>query len=108
MSKQNYIKYPVKISTILPKVFNKLRKKNGGELLEIKLNWEKIVEKDIANSCFASKYKRINNKNVLVIVCDQRNILEISYSSEKIKDQINSFFKSNVIDEIKFKKILQY
>ena len=49
---RNYIKYPVKVSTLLPKIFKPLRGKNDGILLEIKLNWDKIVEPSISSICF--------------------------------------------------------
>ncbi len=107
MNTKNYIKYPVKISTLLPKVLNPLKKKNGSLLLEIKLNWKKIVDSNIGLYCFASSIQKINNKNVLVIISENQNILELSYSAPEIKEKINLFFKGIVIDEIKFKKSLQ-
>ena len=54
MNQKNNIKNPVKISTILPKVFKPLKKKNDGLLLEIKLNWEKILKPELSSRCFAS------------------------------------------------------
>ena len=107
MNGKNYIKKPVKISTLLPKVLKPLKKKNDGVLLEIKLNWEKILEPRLSSCCFASSLKKINNIKILIITADERNILELSYSSNAIKMQINEFFKTTVINEIKFKKSLQ-
>ena len=107
MSYKNYIKNPIKVSTLLPKVFKPLKKKNSGLLLEIKLNWEKIIEPRISSCCFASSLKQINDIKILTITTDKRNILELSHSSDKIKMQINEFFKATVINEIKFKKSLQ-
>ncbi len=107
MNGKNYIKKPVKISTLLPKVLKPLKKKNDGVLLEIKLNWEKILEPRLSSCCFASSLKKINNIKILTITADERNILELSYSSNAIKMQINEFFKTTVINEIKFKKSLQ-
>ena len=108
MNSENYNKFPVKIPTLLPKVFKELRKKNGSILLEIKMNWEEILEKEFSSVCFASSLKRINNKNILTIVSDDRNILELSYSANILKNKINNFFNGVIVDEIKFKKILQY
>ena len=54
MNRKNYIKNPVKISTLLPEVLKPLKKKNDGVLLEIKLNWEKILEPRFSSCCFAS------------------------------------------------------
>ena len=107
MNYKNYNKNPVKISTLLPKVFKPLKKKNNGMLLEIKLNWEKILEPRLSSCCFASSLKKINNTKILIITTNERNILELSYSSDEIKMQINDFFKTTVINEIKFKKTLQ-
>ena len=108
MNHKNYIKNPVKISTLLPKVFKPLKKKNDGLLLEIKLNWEKILKPELSSRCFAHSLKKINNsKIILIITTNERNILELSYSSDEIKMQINEFFKTTVINEIKFKKSLQ-
>jgi len=102
-----YSKHPVRISTLLPKVFKPLRKKYGGVLLDIKFNWEKIIDSELSSICFATSLKKINDKNVLIVTSDKNNILELSYSSDKIKEQINNFFNSPIIDQIKFKKFLQ-
>ena len=107
MNQKNNFKNPVKISTILPKVFKPLKKKNDGVLLEIKLNWEKILKPELSSRCFASSLKKINNSKTLIIAANERNILELSYSSDEIKMQINEFFRTTVINEIKFKKSLQ-
>ena len=107
MNRKNNIKNPVKISTLLPKVFKPLKKKNDGMLLEIKLNWERILEPRLSSCCFASSLKKINKTKILIISTKKRNILELSYSSNEIKKKINEFFKTTVINEIKFKKSLQ-
>lgn len=107
MNYKNYIKQAVKISTLLPKVFKQLKKKNGGILLDIKLNWENILDANLNSVCFAHSLKKVNNKNILTISSDQNNILELSYSSDTIKEKINKFYNSPIIDEIKFKKFLQ-
>ena len=108
MSKKSYIKTPVKISNIIPNVFKNLKKNNGTLLLEIKMNWEIIVQQKYCDVCFVSSLKKINNKNILTVVSKTRCIMELSYSSNEIKEKINSYFNSTVIDEIKFKKVLQY
>lgn len=108
MKYKNYNKLPVKISTLLPKVFEPIKRKNNGVLLEIKLSWEKILGSNLSSICFVDSIRNINGKQVLTIVSDNRDILEISYCSKEIKDKINGFFSCNVIDEIKFKKTFQY
>ena len=107
MKHKNYIKNPVKISTLLPKVFKTIKKKNDGLLLEIKLNWEKIVGSELYSDCFVSSIKRINKKTILIVVSERRSIHELSYSSNDIKNNVNKFFQANVVNEIKFKKSFQ-
>ena len=58
MKQKNNFKNPVKIATLLPKVFKPLKKKNDGLLLEIKLNWEKILKPELSSRCFASSLKK--------------------------------------------------
>ena len=108
MSKKSNIKTPLRVSNILPKVFKKLKKNNGTLLFEIKMNWGKIVKQKYCDICFVSSLKYINNKNILTVVSNNRNILELSFSSNEIKERINNYYNSPVIDEIKFKKVLQY
>ena len=108
MNKKSYIKKPLRISNILPKVFKNLKKNNGTILLEIKMNWEKIVDQKYCHLCFVSSLKKINNKNILTVVSKSRSIMELSYSSIEIKEKINKYYNSRIIDEIKFKKVLQY
>ena len=108
MSKKSYIKTPLKISNIIPNVLKNLKKNNGTLLLEIKMNWEIIVQQKYCDVCFVSSLKKINNKNILTVVSKTRCIMELSYSSNEIKEKINNYFNSTVIDEIKFKKVLQY
>ncbi len=98
----------MKVSTLLPKVLKPLKKKSEGVLLELKLNWEKILGKHLGTACFVHSIKNINDKKILIIITENRNILELSYCSIEIKDKINNFFSYDLIDEIKFKKVLQY
>ena len=51
--------------------------------------------------------KKINQKNVLTVYCSDANLFELSYSTLEIKEKINGFFLRNVVDIIKFKKLLQ-
>ena len=67
----------------------------------------KDIDSELSSICFATSLKKINDKNVLIVTSDKNNILELSYSSDKIKEQINNFFNSPIIDQIKFKKFLQ-
>ena len=48
--------------------------------------------------------KTFNNKKILILVSDENSVLELSYSSEVIKDKINDFNSDFNIEEIKFKK----
>ena len=96
-----------KVSTILPQIFKKINKNGNSQLLEIKMNWTSIIGKEYAENCHVSSLKRINNKNVLTIGCRDASLFELSYSTDEIKEKINGFFLRNVVDIIKFKKLLQ-
>ena len=71
------------------------------------MNWTSIMGKEYAEKCYASSLKKINKKNVLTIGCSDASLFELSYSTFEIKEKINSFFLRNVVDIIKFKKLLQ-
>ena len=108
MRRKNYNSSLSKISTLLPKVLKNLKKtsKNGSKLLELKMKWDDIIEDNISKDIFADSIKKLNNKNVLIIISKKPNLLEISYSSEMIKDKINKHFNECLIDNIKFKRSL--
>ena len=108
MRRKNYNSSLSKISTLLPKVLKNLKKtsKNSPKLLELKMKWDDIIEDNISKDIFADSIKRLNNKNVLIIISNKPNLLEISYSSEMIKDKINKHFNECLIDNIKFKRSL--
>ena len=108
MRKKNYNSSLSKISTLLPKVFKKLKRpnKNSSRLLELKMRWKDIIGEKISEDIFADSIKRLNNQNILIIVSKRSNLIEISYSSEIIKDKINKHFNECFIDNIKFKRAL--
>ena len=108
MRRKNYNSSLSKISTLLPKVLKNLKKnsKNSSKLLELKMKWDDIIKDNISKDIFADSIKRLNNKNVLIIISKKPNLLEISYSSEMIKDKINKHFNECLIDNIKFKRSL--
>ena len=108
MRRKNYNSSLSKISTLLPKVLKNLKKtnKNSSKLLELKMKWDDIIEDKISKDIFAESIKKLNNKNVLIIISKKPNLIEISYSSEMIKDKINKHFNECLIDNIKFKRSL--
>ena len=110
MRKKKYTPSLSKISTLLPKVFKKISKKgkNNSKILELKMNWEIILGEKLSKDIFVESLKKINNKNTLVIISNDIALLEISYSSEIIKNRINSYFNEPLIENIKFKKSLHY
>jgi len=71
------------------------------------MNWTSIMGKEYAEKCYVSSLKKINKKNVLTIGCSDASLFELSYSTVEIKEKINGFFLRNVVDIIKFKKLLQ-
>lgn len=110
MRRNNYNSSLSKISTLLPKVLKNLKKtnKNSSKLLELKMKWKDIINNKISEDIFVDSIKKLNNKNVLIIISKKPNLLEISYSSEMIKDKINKHFNECFIDNIKFKRSLHF
>ena len=108
MRRNNYNSSLSKISTLLPKVLKNLKKtnKNSSKLLELKMKWKDIIDDNLSEDIFVDSIKKLNNKNVLIIISKKPNLVEISYSSEMIKDKINKHFNEGFIDNIKFKRSL--
>ena len=108
--RRNYNSSLSKISTLLPKVLKNLKKtnKNSSKLLELKMKWKDIINNKISEDIFVDSVKKLNNKNVLIIISKKPNLVEISYSSEMIKDKINKHFNECFIDNIKFKRSLHF
>ena len=106
MRRNNYNSSLSKISTLLPKVLKNLKKtnKNSSKLLELKMKWKDIIGDKISEDIFVDSIKKLNNKNVLIIISKKPNLVEISYSSEKINKHFNECF----IDNIKFKRSLHF
>ena len=71
------------------------------------MNWTSIIGKEYAERCHVCSLKKINHKNVLTVYCSDASLFELSYSTLEIKEKINGFFLRNVVDIIKFKKLLQ-
>ena len=94
-----------KISSLIPKIFKSFKK--NPNLIQLQANWEEIVGKRLSERCFVHGLKRINKKNVLIIISSESDILELSYLSEKFKKKINNFYSKEFINVIKFKKSLQ-
>ena len=110
MRRNNYNSSLSKISTLLPKVLKNLKKtnKNSSKLLELKMKWKDIIDDRLSEDIFVDSIKKLNNKNVLIIISKKPNLVEISYSSEMIKDKINKHFNECFIDNIKFKRSLHF
>ena len=70
------------------------------------MKWDDIIEDKISKDIFADSIKKLNNKNVLIIISKKPNLIEISYSSEMIINKINKHFNECFIDGIKFKRSL--
>ena len=71
------------------------------------MNWTSIIGKEYAEKCHVSSLMKINQKNVLTICCSDASLFELSYSTVEVREKINGFFLRNVVDIIKFKKLLQ-
>ena len=62
--------------------------------------------KKLFSRCYVYSLKKINKKNILIIQSTETDLLELSYSSESLKKKINTFYSTEFIDVIKFKKII--
>ena len=81
-----------------------LLKKKSNKILEIKLNWNKILNDDLSKFSFPNKIYKFNNKKTLEISVEEEKLLEISYNSDFIMREINRFYGHEHIELIKFKK----
>ena len=89
MIKSNYIKSPQKVSSFIPKILRPFKNKLGTKALELRTHWEEIVGKEIANKCDVYGLKTFNNKKVLILVSNENNLFELSYSRNLIMEKIN-------------------
>ena len=96
---------PKKISSFITKIIRSSNKNN--KLIELKANWENIVGIEFSEKCYVFSLRKINKKKVLTIISCESDLLELSYSSESIKNKINTFYSYEFVDIIKFKKSLQ-
>ena len=110
MRRKKYTSSLSRISTVLPKVFKNISKKgrNSSKILELKMNWEKILGDELSKDIFVESIRKVNNQNTLIIISNKISLLEISFSSEIIKKKINNYFNEPIIENIKFKKSLHY
>lgn len=91
------------ISAVIPNVLNPIRKKNNN-ILEMELNWGKIFNEEFSNFCSPKKIFNFNNKQTVLVEVMEEKLLEISYKSEFMIQEINRFYGHNYIELIKFKK----
>ena len=91
------------ISSIIPNVLNPVKKKSN-KIMEIKLNWNKILNDNLSKFSFPNKIYKFNNKKTLEISVQEEKLIEISYNSDLIKREINRFYGHEHIELIKFKK----
>ena len=74
--------------------------------MEIKLNWNKILNDNLSKFSFPNKIYKFNNKKTLEISVQEEKLIEITYNSDFIKREINRFYGHEHIELIKFKKNL--
>ena len=91
------------ISAIIPNVLNPIKEKSN-IILEMKLNWGRIFNEEFSNFCSPKKILNFNNKKTILVEVMEEKLLEISYNSEFMIQEINRFYGHNYIELIKFKK----
>ena len=92
------------LSNIASSICTKLIEEDGLFSADIFLYWDEIVG-GYAEFCSPFKITTVNGSNHLFISPKNHySVLELQYSTEIIKQKINTFFGNNVIDTIKIYK----
>jgi hypothetical protein len=84
-------------------IMKKLTEKivNKPDYLEIFLEWEKIVGKELASICAPLKSTNIGKDKALVLKTVKGRGLEVQHEAYKILDLVNSFLKKETFSQIK-------
>ena len=93
----------------LPQGLKRALKKGGFNFSYILDNWTKIVGQKISNDCYPYRIKmgkEMKNGCIILNVLNGKQ-LDIEYLRQDIKDKINMYFGTEVIDKIKLRVINQ-
>ena len=76
---------------------------SGSDLVN---NWDKILEKDLSNIIKLNTITKTKDKklNISIKLLNPAFALEVSYKLDDIKNKINKFYGTNIINKILIKK----
>ena len=88
----------------LPKNIKKVINKKGHIYSETLNNWKYIAGENLFKVCFPKSFKNSNKFGVstLLVMVQRGHEVELEYSKKEIMDRMNTFFKDEVVERIKF------
>ena len=88
----------------LPKNIKKFINRRGQIYSETLNNWKYIAGENLFKVCFPKSFKNSNKFGVstLLVMVQRGHEVELEYSKKEIMDRMNTFFKDEVVEQIKF------
>ena len=88
----------------LPKNIKKFINRRGQIYSETLNNWKYIDGENLFKVCFPKSFKNSNKFGVstLLVMVQRGHEVELEYSKKEIMDRMNTFFKDEVVERIKF------
>jgi hypothetical protein len=88
----------------LPKNIKKFINRRGQIYSETLNNWKYIAGENLFKVCFPKSFKNSNKFGVstLLVMVQRGHEVELEYSKKEIMDRMNTFFKDEVVERIKF------
>jgi len=88
----------------LPKNIKKFINRRGQIYSETLNNWKYIAGENLFKVCFPKSFKNSNKFGVstLLVMVQRGHEVEVEYSKKEIMDRMNTFFKDEVVERIKF------
>ena len=88
----------------LPKNIKKFINRRGQIYSETLNNWKYIAGENLFKVCFPKSFKSSNKFGVstLLVMVQRGHEVELEYSKKEIMDRMNTFFKDEVVERIKF------
>ena len=88
----------------LPKNIKKFINRRGQIYSETLNNWKYIAGENLFKVCFPKSFRNSNKFGVstLLVMVQRGHEVELEYSKKEIMDRMNTFFKDEVVERIKF------
>jgi hypothetical protein len=77
------------------------RFRNKPDYLEIFMNWERVVGKDLASICAPHKAINFGADKVLILKTTNVHFLDIQYDACRILDAVNAFLQKKTFSQIR-------